>query len=114
MIERVGWWISTYPVDFVEIIGFENPGADDTGAIGGSHLDVDMAEEDVEFTLDGGRVALLGDGELGTEVGAGHSAGGGVPTTQRSGSEVSVVTVLVETSIRWASLCEIKLDLFQI
>jgi hypothetical protein len=96
----------TYPVDFVEVVGFQDPGADDAGAVGRAHLDVDMAEEDVEVTLNCGSVTLLGNGELGTEVGACHGAGGGAPASQRSRSEVGVETVLFQTGVRRASLCK--------
>lgn len=40
-----------------------------------------MAEKDIEFTFDCRGVTLLGDGELGAEVGSGYGAGGGVPAT---------------------------------
>lgn len=63
-----------------------------------------MAEEDVEFTFYCRGVTLLGDGELGAEVGSSNGAGGGVPATQRSGGKVGTETVLVQTSVCWASL----------
>ena len=40
-----------------------------------------MTEKDIEFTFDCRGVTLLGDGELGAEVGSGYGAGGGVPAT---------------------------------
>lgn len=65
-----------------------------------------MAEEDVEFTLDCRGVTLLGNGELGAEVGGGYGACGGVPATQGPRGKVGVQTVLVKTGVCWASLWE--------
>jgi hypothetical protein len=70
---------SAYPVDLVKVVRLQNVGTDDTSTVGGSHLNVDMAEEDIEVALDGGSVSLLRDGELGTEIGALDGTGGGVP-----------------------------------
>ena len=51
----------THPVDLVQVVRLSDPGTDDTGAVRGSHLHVDMAEEDVELTFDCWGVTLLGD-----------------------------------------------------
>lgn len=63
-----------------------------------------MAEEDIEFTFDCWGVTLLGNSELGAEVGGGYGTGGCVPVTQGPRSKVGVQTVLVETGVCWASL----------
>lgn len=56
------WWLLrgfTHPVNLVEVVGLEDVSADNAGAIGGSQSDIDMAKEDVEIALNGGRVALF-------------------------------------------------------
>lgn len=68
-----------YPVDLVKVVRLQDISTDDTSAIGGSQLNVDMAEEDVEVAFDGGSVSFLRDGELGTERGTFDGTGGGVP-----------------------------------
>lgn len=67
-----------------------------------------MAKEDVEVALDGGRIALFRDGELGTEGGAFNRASRGVPLAEsrRPGGEVSVELPLRQAGISRASLCE--------
>jgi hypothetical protein len=65
-----------------------------------------MAEEDVEFTLNCRGVTLLRDSELGSQVSGCHGASSGVPAAHGTRGEVGVVTVLVETGISGASLCE--------
>lgn len=72
-------WYKAHPVNLVQVIRFQHGGADDTRAVGSSHLNLDPAEEDVEVTLNGGSIALLGDGELGTKGGALDSSRSGVP-----------------------------------
>lgn len=82
------WWEGgdwTRPVDFIEVVRLQNPGADDADAARCSHLDVDMPKEDIEVAFDGGGVTLLGNGKLGAEFSACHGAGSGVPTPQRAG-----------------------------
>nr|POE93284.1 hypothetical protein CFP56_19296 [Quercus suber] len=51
-------------VDLVEVVGQQDDGADDAGAGGGAHQDLDAAPEDVEAGLERDRVALLRDGEV--------------------------------------------------
>lgn len=63
----VARFVNTDPVNLIEVVGLEDVSVDNAGAIGGSQRDIDMAKEDVEVTLDGGRVALFRDGELGTK-----------------------------------------------
>jgi hypothetical protein len=57
---------TTYPVELVQIVGQQNHAADDSLAGRSSGLDLERAEEEVEVALKGGRVALLGEYEIGT------------------------------------------------
>ena len=55
-------------------------------------MDLHGAEKEVPVCLDGGRVALLGDGELGARCCIRDIAGGGIPVAViRPGGEVYVV-----------------------
>lgn len=54
------------PINFIEIVRFENERADGTGSRAGLHGDGDLAKEDVLGALDGWRVGALGDGKLST------------------------------------------------
>jgi hypothetical protein len=68
------------PVDLVEVIGLQNEAGDNTGTGRGSDGDVNLAEEDVLGARDGRGVALVLDGEDGTElvvVGQGSTIGKG-------------------------------------
>ena len=53
-------------VYFIQVIGFQYHTTDHPFSRGGFEPDLDFAEEDVEFGLDGRGVASLGDGEGGT------------------------------------------------
>lgn len=81
-----------YPVDLVQVVGLEDGSAHDSGAVGSSHHDLEVAEHEVEVGFDGGCVTLLVDGELGAERGAGYIPGGDSPAIERvgSGGEVRV------------------------
>lgn len=96
-----------YPVDLVEVVGLEDGGAYDAGAVGGSHHDFEVAEHDVEVGFDGGCVALLVDGELGTERGAGYIPGADSPAIERvgTGGEVCVETPASEAVVCRACCC---------
>lgn len=59
MVVFVVRFVNTNPVDLIEVVGLEDVSADNAGAIGSSQRDIDMAKEDVEITLNGGRVALF-------------------------------------------------------
>lgn len=81
----MGWLsisLETYVVDLVQIVGLQNPGADDTSTVGGTHLDIDVTEEDVPFTGNSGGLSLLGDLELGTKRSLRHGLGGDVPVVK--------------------------------
>lgn len=66
-IEQGGYEIiAAHPVNLIEVVRLEDVSADDAGSVGSSQLDIDMAKEYVEVTLDGGCITLLRDGELGT------------------------------------------------
>lgn len=54
------------PVNFVQIIRFQNNRGNNAGALGGFHDNGDRSPEDVELRLDGWGVALLVDSEFGT------------------------------------------------
>ena len=90
-----------YPVDLVEVIRLHHRRADDARAIGRSHLDLHIAEEDVEVALDRRCIPFLGDGELGSERGALHSTAGGIPVVEggRAAGEVGVESILVQTGV---------------
>lgn len=60
---------TTYPIDFVEIVGLEHNGAHDAGAWSGTKFDFHISEEDVEVCRDRRSVGLGVDGEGGTEIG---------------------------------------------
>ena len=66
-------------VYFIQVVGLQYHAADHALAWGGFQPDLDFAEEYVEFGLDGGGVASLGDGEGGAGGVVGKVAGGGVP-----------------------------------
>lgn len=68
-----------FPVDFVEVIGFEHDGRDDALAAGGFHDHFDLAAEDVEVCLHGGGVAALVNCELCTVIALVDGSGCGVP-----------------------------------
>lgn len=70
-----------FPIDLVEIIGFQDDTADNTLAGSNFHVDLDLAPEDVEFGLHGGRLTLLGHGEFGAHVIVVDDSSGGVPAT---------------------------------
>lgn len=59
--------IATHPVNLIEIIRLHHGGADDTSTIGGSELDINPTEENIEVTFDGGSISLFGYGEFRTE-----------------------------------------------
>ena len=60
----------SYPVNLIKVVGLHNPGRDDTSAVGSTELNIDMAEEDIEITLDGGSISLSGNLEKSSKVGA--------------------------------------------
>lgn len=102
------WWflVVTYPVNLIQVARLQNVRADNTGAVGGSQLDIDMTEEDVPFTGDGRGLALLSDLELGTERSLSNGLGSNVPGIEGAGlSEVDGVFPLVQTLVRGAGLC---------
>lgn len=71
--------IGTYPINLIQIIRQEYYAADDTRAIGDFHLDIDMAEEEVECSLYSRRVPFFTDDECGALRCAIDSAGSRVP-----------------------------------
>lgn len=56
------------PIDFIEIVGFENDAADDALTGGSFHPDLDFTAEDVKVGLDGGCIAAVGNGEMGAFI----------------------------------------------
>lgn len=96
-----------HPINLVKVVRLQHSSTDNTSAIRSSHLDLDPTEEDIEVALDGGGIALLRDGELGTKRSAFNSSSSGVPLAEcrRAGSEVGVELPLGKTSVRWTSLC---------
>ena len=68
-----------FPVDFVEVVGFEHDGGDDALAAGGFHDYFDLAAEDVEVGLHGGGVTTFVDCELGAVGALVDGPGCGVP-----------------------------------
>lgn len=66
-------------VYFIQVIGLQYHAADYPLARGGFEPDLDFAEEDVEFGLDGWCVASFVNGEGGAGGVVGQGAGGGVP-----------------------------------
>lgn len=72
-------FLTSYPVDLIKVIGLHDPGRDDTGAVSGTELDIDVTEENIEITLDGGSISLLGNLEKSTKVSAVDGTGGGSP-----------------------------------
>ena len=72
----------THPVDLVEIIRLQHNAADNAGSRGNLHFNIDSAEEQVAFGLNGGCVTLLGDGELSTVIAKVHFTSGGLPSVQ--------------------------------
>lgn len=99
--------MEVYPVDLVEVVGLEDGGADDAGAVGSAHHDLEVAEEDVEVGFDGGSVALLVDGELGAERGAGDVSSADSPAIERfgAGGEVGVETPASEAVVCRTCFC---------
>lgn len=73
---------STYPIDFIQIIRFENEGADDSLSRSGFHGDGDFTEKHVEIALNGRCVTPLVDGELGTIGARWDGACNGLPLIQ--------------------------------
>ena len=59
------------PIDLIQVVGLQHDGRDDPLAGGSLHPHLHDPEEQIEFRLDGGGVALLVDGESG-------AGGGGV------------------------------------
>lgn len=96
-----------YPVDLVEVVGLEDGGADDAGAVGSAHHDLEVAEEDVKVGFDCGGVTLLVDGELGAEGGAGDVSSADSPAIERvgAGGEVGVEAPASETVVCRACFC---------
>lgn len=78
----------THPVDFVQIIRFHDDGADDPGAIGCSHDDLDLAEEDVKVGLKRRRIVPLVDGEFGSVAAVGDIARDGRPSIRAALGEI--------------------------
>ena len=74
-----------FPIDFVQIVGFEDDAADDSLARGGFQPDLDDAEEKVELGLDRGGFASHGDGHSGAIGPVLDCASGGVPDSGVSG-----------------------------
>jgi hypothetical protein len=94
----------SYPVDFIEIIRLQDGSADDASTIGSAHLHLDITEENIEFGLNRRGIALLADGEQGTEVGARHRSRGCIPAIERgvTGGEVGAESVRCEAGVRVA------------
>jgi hypothetical protein len=57
---------STYPVDFIENIGFQDNTADNTNTRSSLQDNLGLSKEEEEVGLNGRRVALLCNSELGT------------------------------------------------
>lgn len=72
----------TYPVNFIKIIRFHHGGTDNSGTIRSPQLNINTAEEDIEFTLDCGGVSLLRDGELCAERSALNRTRGDIPLVE--------------------------------
>ena len=81
------------PVDFVEVVGFEHHGGDDTLACRGLHDNFHLAEEEVEVCLDGGGVVALVYGEFSAGGAVVDDTGGRVPDRagHGGGGEVDAV-----------------------
>lgn len=62
-------WKETYPINFVEDVRLQDNAAHNTGSRGSLHDHLSRSKEEVEVGIDGGSIALLVDGELGS-VGA--------------------------------------------
>jgi hypothetical protein len=101
---------ATYPVNLVEIVGQEHDTADNASAIGNLHPDIDMAEEEVEGSLDSRSFAFLADDESSTLVGAVDGAISGVPKLKSrfTNGEISVEGVVCQTRIGRASSCPVS------
>lgn len=99
--------LHSHPVNFVEVVRLQHSRANDTSAIGGSHLNLDPAEENVEVALNGRSITLFGDSELGTKRGALDSTSSGVPLAEcrRARGEVGVELPLGKTGVGRTCLC---------
>lgn len=96
----------SHPVNLVKVVRLQHSSTDDASAICSSHLNLDPTKEDIEVALDGGSIALLRDGELGTKRSALNGSSSGVPLAEcrRARSEVSAKFPLGKTSICRTSL----------
>ena len=82
------------PVDFVEVVRLQHHGRDDALSRCGLHDDFDLAEEEIEVCLDGGRVEALVYRELGTVGAIVDNAGGCVPDCGGHGGRGKVDAVV--------------------
>lgn len=74
-----------FPVNFVEIVRFEDDAADDSLTRGGFQPDLHDAKEEVELGLDRGRLASHGDGHSGAIGSILDGASSGVPDSRVGG-----------------------------
>lgn len=77
-------------VDLVEIVRLQHHAADDAGARGALHGDLDLAKHDVEDAVQGRGVALLADGEGDAVVAVGRGAAAGREGVDLALGEVDV------------------------
>lgn len=99
----------SYPINLIQVVGFQDVGADDPSAIRSSHLDIDTTKEDVEVTCDGGSVTLFLDGKLRTERSALDGPSSSVPLieSRRAGREVRIVLPFGQSGICGAGFCRV-------
>lgn len=65
-----------FPVNLIEVVGFEDEGADDAGSGRGLQEDVDLAEHDVFVAADGGGLGRSLDVEVGSAGAVGEGCAG--------------------------------------
>lgn len=78
------------PIHLVQILRLQHDGGDDALPGRSLHLDLDLAEEEVGLGLDGGGLALLGDGELSAGGLVGQGASSLVPALDGSSTAAEV------------------------
>lgn len=80
----------SFPVDLVQVIGFEHNRADNASTGSSLHRHLGSTEKEVCTGFDGRSIALFGNGERGTVAAVADRACGDTPVLRSAGSEVGV------------------------
>lgn len=117
----LSWWrqrqrksnYDTYPVNLIKYVRLEDNAAHDTSTGSSFQLHFSFTKEEVEISVNGGRISLLRNGELGTIITEFNIATGSDPAVHGGFTlgEVRTESLAVQAWVRLAGLCYIALVL---